>query len=358
MNRKTTKKKEFSMFDLQVTDSELSSEDEPETEGKNLPALPVFVKKQSPPQIEKKSSPGRIATVIPILDPNPKYQDDAIEYVNNHLEYSLNDLHLENYSDCLDNKDKSIFASEVIRCMIFSDIYAKGLYYEEVNDQYWSHPDSSGVALTYAASMLEIYRQNPKDMHQRSDTYRLLATEDIAMFLYWSRQVGDIPQYHVVCISDGQNGFLGMIYAQLESWPISKFMKLDDSFEEKLRDRVVNEVRVVGIYGIRSTAAAIIKKQKNVAKSIIFGVVQYAKATRMHMIHVVKNPLGPMRKILRESGFGDKHYLAIHEYNYREPLLLVDMGCATRAILRPLSRWVISQVKEDPWFKLKDFYTK
>jgi hypothetical protein len=352
-------RKDYGKADLLESEEE-EEEEEEERKRSNLTRLPLKSQPVSTvldQEGEEEEEKDRIAMIIPLLDSNSEYREAAIEYVNKYKEFALINLNLSKYHDCLTNTAKSIFASEVLRCMILTDSYAKSQFYTEMGSERWSKARPNDVALTYAASILDVYRHNVKTMLDRTSTYRLLNTEDVVMLDHYSKQVDGILQYQVVCISDFQYGFLGMIYCRLESWPIDKIMRIDKKFKNLLRGRLRDRVRIVGIYGIRSSATAILTEQKHVAQSLIFGVVQYAIAAKMHMIHVIRHPLGLMSKILRNFGFDDQHYLPVHTNTYYEHLQFVDMGCIAREILRPNSGWLISQGEDNLYFDLDEFYS-
>ena len=82
---------------------------------------------------------------------------------------------------------------------------------------------------------------------------------------------------YVVCISDDTTGLIGMIYLSLKS-----------------------EVQV---YGIRTTIFGLYNNEKKVSIDLLNGIFEYACKLEIDTIHVIRFPMGPMRKILKEMGF-------------------------------------------------------
>lgn len=54
--------------------------------------------------------------------------------------------------------------------------------------------------------------------------YAVLTAEDFSIL---RENKNDIPVRQVVCVSDNQKGFVGMIYCQLQSWPFSHLLNKD-----------------------------------------------------------------------------------------------------------------------------------
>ena len=96
----------------------------------------------------------RSVTFIPLLPTNEQYQKKAIEFVDQHLQFSLSVA--------------KEMQSEVIRCMIATDIYAKDRYYEKRDTMYFDfeRPESKkGISQKLFELQMKLFEEKSSDMN-------------------------------------------------------------------------------------------------------------------------------------------------------------------------------------------------
>src|ERR1700753_3131515 len=74
----------------------------------------------------KTSEKDRFFTVIKLLPDDEEIRKLALQHIETKLEFSLNDITL------LSDPSNLILISEITKCFIISDVYAKILYYENI----------------------------------------------------------------------------------------------------------------------------------------------------------------------------------------------------------------------------------
>lgn len=277
----------------------------------------------------------RKVTFIPLLPDNEIYRRRAIKYVDEHLQYSLNDLKLEDFKSCISSN--SIFVSEVIKCMIATDIHAKSVYYKGEDLRWrWNDPEKvrhddeiryrEDTQFKYSSRRLfeyemKLFEDKEEDMDIRIVEYSLLSTEDVLRLDYL---ISDPPIRFATCLTSSI-GFLGMIYL---------------SFKKK------EEINSSELYGIRTTIFGLHNNERGIAKDLLNGIFQYSKSINIQEVRIIKTPLGPMEDILKSMGFipdKDKRYTKKVDI-YLEPntVKIIDMGCKDKIL------------KDDEFYKIEE----
>lgn len=273
-------------------------------------------------------SQNRKLTLIPLLKHNPEYGRSAVEYVNANLEFSLNAL--ENES--LEGYEKSIVTSEVIRCMILSDVYTKELFFR---GKTYSKEENVLIADKYVEQISNSLWRNKTDTFLKLSAYAVLVGED-KLILKGEEIEFDPPEVQVACLSDETTGLLGFIYTFLKTYDY-EYENPYDYYTEIVSDKK-EKFNVLGIYGIRSTTSAQNAGQKGIARSIIAGLAKYARSIRVPVIDVIMPPLIPMRNILLNLGFDTDFMATTEQIEVDENVTIIPMGCKEE-ILKPNSKW-------------------
>lgn len=277
----------------------------------------------------------RTLTLIPIIPDKiaphniAEYRRRAVEYVDEHLQFSLNALSLNEYKECTSNVEKSLFFCEVIKCLILTDVYAKMIYYKKTEQKYWTWNEREFYGEHFFEHDIEnhkytsrnlfelemkLYEQKSELMDARYEEYDVLTNEDIAEMRGHFKTIEfegqtifgkDMPLKYAACLSNNGTGFVGMIYTSLKSTPSTKSLE---------------------VYGIRTTIFGLTNGEKGIAKDLFNGVFQYAKLLQVPLVHVSRPALGPMPQILENIRF-NRNYKNVDTYTEPNSVNLVDMGC-------------------------------
>ena len=256
----------------------------------------------------------RTITLIPLLPDDEFFRNKAIKYVDRNLQYSIEDLKLGEYNACLD-EEVILFFSEVIKCLIASDIRAKTIYYKHDKKWKWNdiknqHPDDIKYRETDEYSSIDLidlemklFEQRARDMDIRVIDYSILSSEDILRLDYLIDQP---PIRFSACLCNPSGEFIGMVYI---------------SFEDK----------IMNVYGIRTTIFGLYKNEKEITKDLFNGLFHYAKKVNIQIIRIVKTPIGPMEDILLSMGFfiQDTRYIKhVETYTAINDVKVIDLGCS------------------------------
>lgn len=292
----------------------------------HIPSLKKAIKDNTPIHFEIKEAITildnilqRSVVFIPLL-PEEKYRSEAIKYVDKHLEYSLNDLRLDDYKECL-SSENSLFFSEIIKCIIATDIFAKTFYYKDTDERWrWNDPQRHRhddeikyrERTNYASQELfeiemDLFNMHKRDMDTRIVEYSLLSTEDVLRLDYL---IYDTPIRFAACLINENSGFIAMVY-------IHFFIK--------------DDIKSMGVYGIRTTIFGLHNNEKGIAKDLFNGIFQYGREVGIQKITIIKTPIGPMEDILQNMGFTvdiDKRYTKnINEYTQSNTVNIINCGC-------------------------------
>lgn len=291
----------------------------------------------------KSNNSGKSLVIIPLLPSDVEYQARAVAFVDDNLEFSINKLHLEDYTQCTSDYETAIFASEVIRCMIMSDIYAKKTFYEGLDIDYtalFRNPPTQDdfdtmTSQNYSTRIYNSLTSNSKYNEELLLSYQILSIEDNDILRGDNRLHVKAPEIQVACLISESQGFLGMIYTLLK-----KNENEDGVFQQMFnlpveKDMKNKPINIMEIYGVRSSPYSY---ARGVATNLITGVAKYCQSLHVRIMYVNRQPLGVVRQLLPKLGFNDSRYVDVNTVSDKDGIAIVNMGCK-KEILAKKSKW-------------------
>lgn len=270
----------------------------------------------------------RFFSVVKLLPGNTEVRKIALQYVESKLEFSLNNKTLLFNTH---NEDNALLLSEIAKCLIISDVYAKIQYYEEKFNSQIKPKDLPTIYLlrrgdfppfldificpALVERQLKFMEECPIFMDTNAIAFRNIGKEDILNIAKItmnqpSKKKEKKKSMYVSCLISNLYGFLGMIYLYNACYNDEIYVDIIREKYKISKEEKDNEIKTLCLYGVRSTIFAVYNNQKSISTDLICSIAFYSKSINFPLLCVIKPPMGIMGAALRKLGFSHSYHAA------------------------------------------------